>query len=77
MQGKRLLLRGNCSIVNSHGEQVHVNESFVMWFNSITLKQLLDQIYSNQFEAIQIRYNSDLIDQLKSISLKGCNQNRI
>ena len=28
MQGKGLLLRGRCSIVNSHGEQVHVNESF-------------------------------------------------
>ena len=28
MQGKGLLLRGKCSIVNSHGEQVHVNESF-------------------------------------------------
>ena len=39
MQGKGLLLRGSCSILYSHGEQVHVNESFVMWFNTITLKQ--------------------------------------
>ena len=36
MQGKGLLLRGSCSVVNSHGEQVHVNESFVVWFNTIT-----------------------------------------
>ena len=41
MQGKGLLLRGSCSIMNSHGEQVHVNESFVMWFNTITLKQFI------------------------------------
>ena len=29
MQGKGLLLRGRCSIENSHGEQVHVNESLL------------------------------------------------
>jgi hypothetical protein len=28
MQGKGLLLKGRSSIVNSHGEHVHVNESF-------------------------------------------------
>ena len=33
--------KGSCSIVNSHGKQVHVNESFVMWFNTITLKQFI------------------------------------
>ena len=41
MQGKGLLLRGSCSIVNSYGEQVHVNENFVMWFNTIILKQFI------------------------------------
>ena len=41
MQSKGLLLKGRCSIVNSHGEQVHVNESFVMWFNTITLKEFI------------------------------------
>ena len=41
MQGEGLLLRGGCSIINSHGEQVHVSESFVMWFNTITLKQFI------------------------------------
>ena len=33
--------RGRCSIVNSHGDQVHVNESFIVWFNTITLKQFI------------------------------------
>ena len=41
MQDKGLLPRGTCSIVNSHGDQVHVNESFVMWFNTVTLKQII------------------------------------
>ena len=26
-------------------EQVHVNESFVMWFNTITLKQFIAPLY--------------------------------
>ena len=29
MQCKGLLLRGRCSIVNSHGEQVHMNYSYI------------------------------------------------
>ena len=41
MQDKGLLLRESCSIVNSNGEQDHVKESFVMWFNTITLKQFI------------------------------------
>ena len=40
MQDKGLLLR-SYSIVNSHGDQVHVNENFVMWFNTIFLKQFI------------------------------------
>ena len=39
--GEGLLLIGSCSVVNSHGEQVHVNESFFMLFNTITLKQFI------------------------------------
>ena len=39
--GEGLLLIGSCSVVNSHGEQVHVKESSVMWFNTITVKHFL------------------------------------
>ena len=49
MKGKGLLLRGTCSIVNSHCEQVHVNESFVMWFNTNNLKQFIAPFFKAVF----------------------------
>ena len=61
--------------MNSHGEQVHMNESFVMWFNTKCAQFDLNQISENKLynlcfctftilNLVIIRFIVDLFDIL-------------